>query len=225
MATDLELIREAIGDHGETSSAGATNGRLCFGRFDHFERPLTGNHAAPPQLAQKLGRRAEVNFAASATGRRVPQLGHRHSDFRCGLAECLLFFLRCGLWIWRLVCCACEVQRWSTSALGSVRSFEPFAQMAALSRLAVIHDRKLEVLVLDDCFHQHRTFVKNWRAAELRTFLPVVDAAKLTIARRPNLGICRHSAACFAKSSRSKLSKWAKSETDVCCAGFGCLTC
>ena len=42
-----------------------------FGRFDHFERPLMGNHAAPPQLAQKLGRRAEVNFAASATGRRV----------------------------------------------------------------------------------------------------------------------------------------------------------
>jgi hypothetical protein len=42
-----------------------------FGHFDHFERPLKGNHAAPPQLAQKLGRRAEVNFAASATGRRV----------------------------------------------------------------------------------------------------------------------------------------------------------
>ena len=42
-----------------------------LGRFDHFERPLIGNHAAPPQLAQKLGRRAEVNFAASANGRSV----------------------------------------------------------------------------------------------------------------------------------------------------------
>ena len=86
MATDLELIREAIGDHGETSSAGATNGRLCFGRFDHFERPLTGNHAAPPQLAQKLGCRAEVNFAASAKARfvRIADLYAMRSEGRLG---------------------------------------------------------------------------------------------------------------------------------------------
>ena len=42
-----------------------------FGRFDRFERPLMGIHAAPPQQARKLGRLAWVDFAASATGRKV----------------------------------------------------------------------------------------------------------------------------------------------------------
>ena len=42
--------------------------------------------------------------------------------------------------------------------MGSEPPFEPIAHMSALSRLAAIHDWKLEVLVLDDCFHQHQTF-------------------------------------------------------------------
>ena len=56
--------------------------------------------------------------------------------------------------------------------MGSMQSFDCFFQTPGLSRLAAVHDRKLEVLVLSDRFHQHRTFYKNWRAAELRTLPP-----------------------------------------------------
>ena len=55
------------------------------------------------------------------------------------------------------------------------------------------------------------------------TFPPDANAAKLTNARRSNLGVCRGGAPSFPETGRSKLSKWPKSEPDVRCADFGCL--
>ena len=69
------------------------------------------------------------------------------------------------------------VQYAASVRLGSVRSFEHFAQMAALPRLAAVRDWKFKVLVLSDCFWQQRTFVKNWRMSQLRTLLPFAAVA------------------------------------------------
>ncbi|WP_209598756.1 hypothetical protein [Ruegeria sp. HKCCSP351] len=44
---------------------------MDFGHFDYFERPLSGNRAVVRRSATKFGRRAEADFAASATGGNV----------------------------------------------------------------------------------------------------------------------------------------------------------
>ncbi len=39
-----------------------------FGHFDSIERPVSGKHAAPPRQIPRFGRRALVDFSASASG-------------------------------------------------------------------------------------------------------------------------------------------------------------
>lgn len=55
------------------------------------------------------------------------------------------------------------------SLLLAMQSFERFAQMAALSRKAAVHDRKFEILVLNDRLPQERTLTENQPTSAMRT--------------------------------------------------------
>jgi hypothetical protein len=44
------------------------------------------------------------------------------------------------------------------SALGSKQTFAGFFWVSALSRLAAVHDQKIEIMTFDYLFHQHGTF-------------------------------------------------------------------
>ena len=65
------------------------------------------------------------------------------------------------------VCCAEFVKE------GSLQSFDCSSLMTGSSRQAAAHNRKFEVLVLNDCFHLDRTF------AAVATYVSHADEADI----------------------------------------------
>ena len=76
--------------------------------------------------------------------------------------------------------------------------------MTICGRLADIHAEISETPTMNGCFSQEQTVAKISGMTEMRTFLPVADAAKSASARRPNFVADRRTTVRFPGSGRLK---------------------